>query len=230
MNEPLHRPDLYRRISAGRENAPDYLAYLKSPEWRKQRNRALTRAGFRCGRCNSKRLLQVHHLTYERLGAEWDQDLEVLCETCHQGAHFSQPDQTSLGVYIPLASAAVEANPFGDIGDLSEAIKLQCVALKIPLNYSRISDALSVCGLRLRTRPPVREARDYGRFVPVRPLTDQESRELVSRLSILACGTPDGFSRVAIRAMPGLEKTAAEQRAHEEKLAEQIAKFKDWPV
>ena len=229
MNEPLHLPDLYRRISAGRENAPDYKTYLQSEEWRKRRKRALDRVGYRCERCSSKRVLHVHHLTYERLGAEWDQDLEVLCETCHQGEHFAEPDQTSLGVYLRLASAAVQAHPFGDIGDLSEAIKTQCVALKIPVNVTRIADALSVCGLRLKTRPPVRDVRDYGRLVPVRPLTDQESRELVSRLSMLACGTPDGFAKGAIRAMPGLEKTAAEQRAHEENLAEQVAKFKDWP-
>jgi hypothetical protein len=230
VNEPLHQPDLNRRISAGRENAPDYKTYLQSSEWRRQRDRALTRAAFRCERCSSKRRLHVHHLSYERLGHEWDQDLEVLCETCHQGEHFTEPEQTRLGVYLRLASAAVEANPFGDISDLSEAIKVQCVELKIPVNITRIADALSVCGLRLRTRPEPRQAREYGRLVPVPPLTDQESRDLLSRLSILACGTPDGLMQSVIRPMPSLEKTAAEQRAHEERLAEQIAKFKDWPV
>ena len=30
----------------------------------------------------------VHHLTYERLGEEWDEDLQLLCAPCHNLEHF----------------------------------------------------------------------------------------------------------------------------------------------
>ena len=31
--------------------------------------------------------LDVHHLTYERLGREKDEDLRVLCRACHGDEH-----------------------------------------------------------------------------------------------------------------------------------------------
>ncbi len=37
----------------------------------------------RCGRIKSAANLQVHHLTYERLGNELPSDLQVLCHACH---------------------------------------------------------------------------------------------------------------------------------------------------
>lgn len=31
--------------------------------------------------------MQIHHLTYERLGAELDEDLIAICEKCHRAMH-----------------------------------------------------------------------------------------------------------------------------------------------
>lgn len=42
---------------------------------------------FALQRCASKTLLSVHHKTYERLGREADEDLEVLCWFHHQLEH-----------------------------------------------------------------------------------------------------------------------------------------------
>jgi hypothetical protein len=36
----------------------------------------------------------VHHKTYERLGCELDQDLEVLCPDCHKKADAERNSQT----------------------------------------------------------------------------------------------------------------------------------------
>ena len=66
-----------------------YDEYMNSLKWRKRRNRALKRAGFRCQRCGATAQdgrLEVHHLTYERLGHEADDDLLVLCHDCHRQA------------------------------------------------------------------------------------------------------------------------------------------------
>lgn len=88
-----------------------YADYLKSEDWRQTRQRALYRAQDRCQSplCRlaylrsltdaelreeiTERLprhaylLEVHHLTYERLGREHPDDLIVLCPACHAAAH-----------------------------------------------------------------------------------------------------------------------------------------------
>ncbi len=161
-----------------------YLAYLNSPDWRRVRNRALKLAGWQCSRCPSKRELQVHHKTYERLGKERDEDLDVLCENCHRGEHLENPDQTSLGVYLKLASEAVRANPFGSIADLSETVKQRCVDLKVPLLYERIQSAIGVvCGNRLKNSAPQTSQEAVASSSPDRPLSHPEARELLMRLN-----------------------------------------------
>ena len=60
-----------------------YLSYLKSETWRKRRYAALERAGFRCELYPETDNLQVHHLSYERLGNEDPNDLLVICTGHH---------------------------------------------------------------------------------------------------------------------------------------------------
>lgn len=72
----------------------DYDAYLRSPEWQARAERALERAGRRCQLCNAPqtaRPLSVHHRTYERIGHELDEDLFVLCRSCHHKVHRNLP-------------------------------------------------------------------------------------------------------------------------------------------
>jgi hypothetical protein len=140
-------------------------------------------AQWRCGRCGSKRDIEVHHTTYERLGKEWDSDLEVLCVNCHRGEHLENPDQTSLGVYLKLASAAVRATPFASIADLSDDIKTQCAKLKIKVVPDRIHAAIAVvCGNRLKTQPP--QNCEEIRAADFRPLTKDEARDFMCRLEM----------------------------------------------
>ena len=68
--------------------AMSYRLYLQTPEWRRTRAAALMRAGERCaldathaGPCD------VHHNSYDRLGAELAGDLIVLCRECHELHH-----------------------------------------------------------------------------------------------------------------------------------------------
>lgn len=68
----------------------DYSAYLATAAWRQRRERAIARAGRRCQLCNASEQeshLQAHHRTYERLGAEAEGDLTVLCTECHEYFH-----------------------------------------------------------------------------------------------------------------------------------------------
>lgn len=64
-----------------------YLQYLQSDHWKETSTKARRRAGNRCQLCNSADQLQVHHRTYERVGAELPGDLTVLCKPCHQKHH-----------------------------------------------------------------------------------------------------------------------------------------------
>lgn len=64
-----------------------YEDYLQSPEWKKRRAWVLTFWNHRCGICNRKDKLEVHHRTYERLGNELLTDLIPLCDRCHAKFH-----------------------------------------------------------------------------------------------------------------------------------------------
>jgi hypothetical protein len=64
-----------------------YEEYLLTPEWRERADKAKARAGWRCQFCNSTDNLEAHHRTYERRGAERDEDLVALCDRCHGGLH-----------------------------------------------------------------------------------------------------------------------------------------------
>lgn len=68
----------------------NYYEYINSLEWMKKSGEAKRRAGYKCQVCNrsnSETVLHTHHRTYERLGAEREQDLIVLCRECHRIFH-----------------------------------------------------------------------------------------------------------------------------------------------
>jgi len=161
-----------------------YVEYLQTPEWRKRRDRALHLAGWRCHRCQKKHDLQVHHRTYERLGEEHDDDLEVLCVGCHEGHHFDESRQTHLGVYVKLVSDALKGQTFESLSDLTEAVKTHCARLKIQYDYGAVARAIaSLNDERIRLQAPKRYA------PPPRPIDDapigkEEATEICRRLGI----------------------------------------------
>ena len=83
-------------------NAPEsrrlwvYRSYLKSTAWRRKREAAGVRAGWKCENCGavggaasglSGKEFNVHHETYDRLGDEAPDDLFYLCRRCHAALH-----------------------------------------------------------------------------------------------------------------------------------------------
>ena len=120
----------------------EYTAYLASDWWQARRKRAFYLA---CRRCQSPCCglsylrsltdqevaeqmgpvayrLEVHHLTYARLGNEADDDLIVLCPECHATAHgldYVQPSQQpwtksigeALGRSLETLAIAFEGTP-----------------------------------------------------------------------------------------------------------------------
>jgi len=67
----------------------EYDAYLQTGWWKQRRLQRIITAGHRCEfenvgkRCTTVNNVQVHHLNYQRLYKELDEDLEVLCNLHH---------------------------------------------------------------------------------------------------------------------------------------------------
>lgn len=69
-----------------------YDKYRETPHWGEVRRVALAWADHRCQVCNYQdQRLDVHHRTYERIGAERPADLTVLCRGCHELFHGRNP-------------------------------------------------------------------------------------------------------------------------------------------
>ncbi len=68
-------------------NKEEYQQYLLSPHWLELRRKMRLANNHQCASCKSGKNLQLHHLTYARVGAERPGDLIVLCAKCHTFAH-----------------------------------------------------------------------------------------------------------------------------------------------
>jgi hypothetical protein len=64
----------------------DYKAYLLSDKWKEIRDRIVANSNG-CVVCDSTDSLNVHHKTYKNIGNENDNDLIVLCKSCHGKFH-----------------------------------------------------------------------------------------------------------------------------------------------
>lgn len=63
-----------------------YEEHMQSPEWARIRQEVIERANGLCETCYAPGA-HVHHLTYDRLGSEELEDLELLCRPCHWKEH-----------------------------------------------------------------------------------------------------------------------------------------------
>jgi HNH endonuclease len=71
-------------------NKQEYEEYLKSSAWRQKRHWARLKARGKCQRCGEllvEKEVHTHHLTYERVGHERPEDLQVICKACHEFIH-----------------------------------------------------------------------------------------------------------------------------------------------
>jgi len=79
---------------SGEDTAPEpseqmvkYEDYIVSKEWEAKRKERIKRDHYQCAMCGTAKNLQVHHITYERLGHEELDDLITLCKDCHAKVH-----------------------------------------------------------------------------------------------------------------------------------------------
>ena len=69
-----------------------YLAYLNSKEWKTLRKQVIERCNNTCERCGKLCVSQIHHLTYARVYHEKLDDVQGLCEYCHDFLHGKRTD------------------------------------------------------------------------------------------------------------------------------------------
>ncbi len=157
-----------------------YARYLITRWWFGVRNRALREAGYRCSRCQAGRDLQVHHLSYERLGAEESGDLEVLCRGCHLGEHVHVV-QSQIGIYSRILSEVVAERDWEDVSDALEEAKLRISKRRIPFHYEQFQAAAARLLPRVSFKPPTRKAELYD-VAEHGPLTRAEAAGFVAKL------------------------------------------------
>lgn len=81
----------------------DYRERMASLEWQYRRWRSLHLGRNRCGRCGDSGTdirLEIHHLSYDRLGNEDEADLIPLCRTCHENTHDDVDEMQAKGLDI----------------------------------------------------------------------------------------------------------------------------------
>lgn len=83
-----------------------YATYLTSTHWRQFRRHAARQLRQVCA-CGARDGLELHHLTYERLGCEQLEDVAWLCAGCHRALHRDDPNG---GLFLPDA-----VNPDRDV-------------------------------------------------------------------------------------------------------------------
>ncbi len=81
----------------------DYQDYLKSIHWKNVRILKLYQANYKCEKCGSERNLNVHHLRYDTLYCEINEDLMVVCKDCHTHImHAKNETQKEIGELMAL--------------------------------------------------------------------------------------------------------------------------------
>jgi hypothetical protein len=143
-----------------------YRLYLDSMWWQRRRYAKLQTVGSKCRRCAAvTTIVNVHHITYERLGAERDSDLEVLCHDCHEKHHAEESAKQNLAKYAMLAFETVRLDQPTTYSDMRYAFEARCRDLHLPID-KRIERAIPIA---FRPKPPVprvefRQMRDTPPF------------------------------------------------------------------
>ena len=91
-------------------NKEEYKGYLKTAHWQSVRAIKIYSVGTCCENCHSERRLQVHHLNYDNLYHEKNEDLKVLCEFCH--SRIAHADNDHAGQIAGLIAHLAEAKRF----------------------------------------------------------------------------------------------------------------------
>jgi hypothetical protein len=87
QTKSINNLDLNEAIRKLLNETFDYKQYLKSDKWKAIRNKILEKFNGTCVVCDAQTQVDVHHKTYKNIGHENEDDLIVLCRTCHAKFH-----------------------------------------------------------------------------------------------------------------------------------------------
>lgn len=82
-----------KRGETVRQQSEEYRKYIRSDLWKEKCRQRIEIAGHKCEMCsrletNCRQGLQIHHITYQRLGCEdVGNDLIAVCGRCHLLLH-----------------------------------------------------------------------------------------------------------------------------------------------
>ncbi len=85
-----------------------YKYYRQTPAWKSLVRAIWRRDNATCQNCFTRwtegERFDVHHITYDRVGNELDDDLVLLCDCCHRWQHdkcdFNLGDANSIDTYL----------------------------------------------------------------------------------------------------------------------------------
>jgi HNH endonuclease len=171
--------------------------YLTSTWWKRRSYARLLKAKGKCERCEkvvSK--ADVHHVHYDRLGAERDSDLEVLCRTCHQTHHFDESQKHNVGAYLNLARETVRLDHPASFTEFKEAFRERCQGMHLPIDH-RFDDAMTIVWDKKQVSLASAARRQEVEAVlttepELPPATHQEAASLLRRLGL----------KVPVKSMP----------------------------
>jgi hypothetical protein len=124
--------------------AMPYEEYLQTPWWRLRRHARLEKAHGKCERCGKvTSIADVHHVHYDRRGAERDTDLEVLCRDCHAGHHFDESRKQHTGQYEMLARETLRLDHPTSVTDFKEAFRKHLQKFDLPIDH-RFDDTITI--------------------------------------------------------------------------------------
>lgn len=83
-----------------------YGQQLAHPNWQRRRLEMLSAANFTCAACSdTEEQLHVHHRAYFKGRMAWeysDQELVVLCHSCHEVEHFEDDNLKRMLLLVPV--------------------------------------------------------------------------------------------------------------------------------
>jgi hypothetical protein len=83
-----------RRRKHKAKRPPNYKIYIRSEAWDKFRGSVIKARGRICEDCGTRvGEMNLHHVTYARLGRERPDDVQILCVPCHARRH---PDNKAI--------------------------------------------------------------------------------------------------------------------------------------
>lgn len=95
----------------------EYIKYLQSPEWKAFKATIVQERGNKCEQCRIEGqnvCIDLHHITYVRLGHELPQDVKLLCRNCHENTHqrkFTQHSGKQCKIIYSATYHCNNANP-----------------------------------------------------------------------------------------------------------------------